>query len=85
VQFDPNNHSWTGRINPAMGGATNVTIIATVAPPTSQDLFQYYEKAGRKMLTVNPQEKTPFEPLDRLPPERKNVTMVQARRSEAGH
>jgi len=80
VQFNPIDRAWTGRINPAMGSSTHVTIIAAVAPPTSQDLFRYFQKVGQNVQSLNPRDKVPFEPLDRVPVECKNFNEVQARR-----
>lgn len=54
-----------------MSGGPNVTIIAVVAPPTSQEFFQYYEKVGSK---------TAYEPLERIPAECWNIHEVQAKK-----
>jgi hypothetical protein len=54
-----------------MSGGPNVTIIAAVAPRTSQEFFQYYEKVGPK---------TSYEPLERVPAECRNIHEVQAKK-----
>ena len=69
VEFDPHQKTWTGKINGL--GKTQVKINAVVAPPTSQEFFRYFQKLGRKNQV--------FEPLDRIPPECRNRTFVQAR------
>jgi hypothetical protein len=74
VVFDPARKSWSGRINPSVSGARRgpVKIIAVVAPPTSQDLFNYFRQLGT-MLHHD------FVPLSRVPPECQNTAFVQAR------
>jgi hypothetical protein len=69
VQFDPQSGKWHGRINPA--GMPALQIVAVVAPPSSQDLFRYYQKCGDKTKT--------FTPLDRIPAECNNAHSVHAR------
>jgi hypothetical protein len=70
VVYNPDSKSWVGRIKP-MSGGPNVTIIAAVAPRTSQEFFQYYEKVGPK---------TSYEPLERVPAECRNIHEVQAKK-----
>jgi hypothetical protein len=70
VQYDGDDESWAGRINPAMSGP-NVTIIAVVAPPTSQEFFQYFQRVGPE---------TEYEPLERVPTECRNTDEVQAKK-----
>jgi hypothetical protein len=65
VQYDPKSGEWTGRVM----GKGNIRILAVVAPPTSQQLFGYYQSIGDK--TKN------FEPLDNVPVECMKMTSVQ--------
>ena len=69
VQYDARKGEWDGKINGA--GRREVRIVAVVAPPTSQDFFQYFQKVGV-------QRHHDFEPLMRVPPECRNVASVQA-------
>jgi hypothetical protein len=46
-------------------------ILAVVAPPTSQDFFEYFQKRGA--------ETKAFVPLNRIPPECRNIAAVLAR------
>jgi len=69
VHFDSREKTWMGKINGS--GKKQVKIVAVAAPPTSQDLFRYFQLLGR-MLEYK------FEPLKRVPAECRNVTSVQA-------
>jgi hypothetical protein len=69
VQFNEQTGEWHGRVNGS--GRSPLQIVAVVAPPTSQDLFRYFQKRGDE--TKN------FVPLTRVPPECRNVHSVQAR------
>jgi hypothetical protein len=80
VQFDSSDGSWRGRINPALSGPTNVTIIAVVAPPTSRDFFQYFQRVGDRTRTMPSPDGPSYEPLARVPPECTNVAEVQAKK-----
>ncbi len=70
VQYDPQKGEWFGRVNG--DGFPNVRLLAVVAPPTSIDYFNYFQKLGRL-------REYKFEPLARLPPECTNVAWVQTR------
>ena len=72
VVFDPDQKTWNGKINPNIIGKTQpIKIVAVVAPPTSQDFFDYFQKLGDKTHH--------YEPLDGVPLEcRKNSAFVQA-------
>jgi hypothetical protein len=72
VQFNPITGEWHGRISDHRPDKF-VKIIAIVAPPTSQQLFRYYDKVG---------EKTGYEPLDAIPPECINRAHVQGERGK---
>ena len=67
VQFDPRTGDWHGRVH---GKTSPLQVFAVVAPPTSQDLFHYYQRRGEETGT--------FTPLPRVPPECKNLDSVQA-------
>jgi hypothetical protein len=69
VQFDEQIGEWHGRINGS--GTSPLRIFAVVAPPTSQDLFRYFQRRG--------DETKKFVPLNRIPPECRNTHSVQAR------
>jgi hypothetical protein len=66
VQFIKETGDWHGRVNPCRSPCQ---IFAVVAPPTSQDLFRYFQKRG--------DETKRFVPLSRIPPECRNVASVQ--------
>jgi hypothetical protein len=66
VQFNKETGDWHGRVNP---GRSPLQVFAVVAPPTSQDLFRYFQKRG--------DETKRFVPLNRIPPECRNVASVQ--------
>jgi hypothetical protein len=68
VKHDPETGRWTGRVY-ARG---DVRVIAVVAPPTSQQLFRYYQSVGEKL-------RDQFEPLDKVPPECTNQHSVQTK------
>jgi hypothetical protein len=69
VIFDERTGEWHGRIAGSRESA--LRIFAAVAPPTSQDLFRYYQSRGDAT--------TQYVPLDRIPPECANVCSVQAK------
>ena len=69
VQFDPERGTWMGKIDGS--GRKQVKIVAVVAPPTSQDLFRYFQALG-------PKRNYQFEPLQRVPVECTNRDSVQA-------
>jgi hypothetical protein len=69
VQFDEQTGEWHGRVN--VLGRSLLRLYAVVAPPTSQDLFRYFQKRG--------DETRHFVPLNRVPPECRNIHSVQAR------
>jgi hypothetical protein len=60
--------TWMGRIN-AMGQG-NVKIFAVIAPPTSQDLFWYFQMLGPV---------SGYKPIERIPPECRKQDSVQAK------
>ncbi len=68
VTFDERTGEWNGRIHV---GASPFRIFAVVAPPTSQDLFRYYQQRG--------DETRSYPPRSRIPPECLNACSVQAR------
>jgi hypothetical protein len=68
VQFDQDKGEWSGIIIERPN--KSVRIIAVVAPPTSCDLFNYYQKVGKK---------TNYEALQRVPVECRDRDEVQAR------
>ena len=69
VVFDSQTGEWHGRVNGS--SRKNARIIAVVAPPTSHEFFTFFQKAGMA--------KGHFEPLDRIPPECKNMDSVQVK------
>jgi len=69
VVFDGKTGEWYGRING--GGTSPLQIFAVVAPPTSDELFRYYQRAGN--------ENKKFVPLKSLPAECRNTHSVRAR------
>jgi hypothetical protein len=68
VDYDNQTGEWNGRVN---AGNTPLRIIAVVAPPTSQDLFRYFQKRG--------DETKSYVPLERVPPECSNRASVVVR------
>jgi hypothetical protein len=68
AMFDADQGTWSGWINPS--GQSEVRIVAVVAPPTSHEFFQYFQKVGD--LHHN------HVPLERIPPECTNRDSVQA-------
>lgn len=69
LEFNPQTKEWSGRINGY--GTSTLKIVAVVAPPTSQDLFRYFQHIGSEIKD--------FKPLPRIPPECTNTASVQAR------
>jgi hypothetical protein len=67
VQFNKDIGEWVGRVHTQ---SPRQKIVAVVAPPTSAQLFKYYQKIGPK---------TNYEPLDRIPVECTNRTSVHVR------
>jgi hypothetical protein len=67
VLYDPQEGEWIGYVSAPAGGSIKIT--AVVAPPSSRDFFQYYERVGRK---------TDWEPLNRIPVECTKSKSVQA-------
>jgi hypothetical protein len=67
VQYNPANGEWEGRVNPSN---KDCTVHAVVAPPTSNDFFEYYRKAN--------EDRERWVPLIRIPAECTNRTAVQA-------
>lgn len=79
VQYDRRNGDWTGKVN--IGGTGYNSIIAVVAPPTSQQLFTYFQMVGDKLLSER-RDGDGFDkhiPLDRVPSECINRDLVQIR------
>lgn len=70
VEYDKTKGTWKGFIN-AMG-SHEVNIVAVIAPPTSQDYFEYFERMGRDF-------KTGYQPIARVPPECKKRDSIQAK------
>jgi hypothetical protein len=68
VQYDQQTGEWHGRIH---AGRSPLRIVALIAPPTSQQLFRYFQKRG--------DETKFFSPLDKIPAECQNVASVQTR------
>jgi hypothetical protein len=68
VQLDSATGEWYGRINASRGSPFR--IFAVVAPPTSQDLFRYFQRRGDETGT--------FVPLDRIPLECANADLTEA-------
>lgn len=66
ARHDPMSGSWEGRIY-LQKGQTGTLINAVVAPPTSQQFFEYYKTYGNRS------------PLSRIPDECENITQVRAR------
>lgn len=76
VVYNDRERSWTGRVTAQQ---EDVTIIATVAPPTSRDFFRYFQKVGNL--------RGAYEPLDSIPAECRNTHEVQAKKTklDSGH
>jgi hypothetical protein len=55
--FDPDQGTWSGSINPS--GQSAVRIVAVVAPPTSHEFFQYFQKVGDLHRNRVPLERIP--------------------------
>jgi hypothetical protein len=70
VQYNEQTGLWQGRIH---AGNSPLRVVALVAPPTSQQLFRYFQKRGNETKI--------YAPLDRIPAECRNVTTVQTRLS----
>jgi hypothetical protein len=69
VEYDPGEGRWVGRISVGPG-YEKVQIVAVVAPPTSNEFFEYFYANGSK---------THWAPLPHLPVECSNVHIVPAR------
>ena len=67
--FDPETKQWHGRVNGT--GQPSFRVIAVVAPPTSHDFFTFFQRVGDKTGH--------YEPIDRVPPECRNLRYVQVR------
>jgi hypothetical protein len=72
VDYHPDTETWKGYVT--VFGWHRVTIIAVIAPPTSQDYFNYFQRVGQK---------TQHEPLLRIPLECKKRHSIQAKTSLA--
>jgi hypothetical protein len=70
AQYDPDEGRWSGKID--AGNRGHIRIYAVVAPPTSQNFFEYYEWVGRELRGGI------FEPLRQVPSECVNRGSVQA-------
>jgi Predicted nucleotide-binding protein containing TIR-like domain len=68
VKYHPQTGEWEGRVYVAPS-QVNISIIAVVAPPTSQEFFEYYQKVVGQ---------TKAEPVSRIPAECRNWVRVQA-------
>jgi hypothetical protein len=68
AEYSKEQGTWKGWINAL--GWTNITIVAVVAPPTTQEYFNYFQRVGPK---------TSFEPILKIPPECKHRDTVQAK------
>jgi hypothetical protein len=68
VQYKEQTGDWQGRVH---AGNSPLRVIALVAPPTSQQLFRYFQKRG--------DETGYHSPLDRIPEECQNIASVQTR------
>jgi hypothetical protein len=69
VQYFRDKGEWVGRVTGLAGQPSK--IFAVVAPPSSCDFFQYYQKLGAQL----PQ----YEPRNRIPPSVQIELSVQAR------
>jgi hypothetical protein len=58
VQYDEARGTWKGYVH--AWGWNRLTVIAVIAPPTTQDYFNYYQQVGNK---------TEYAPIFRIPPE----------------
>jgi hypothetical protein len=68
VMYNPDAGEWWGHIyEPA--GKSHITIVAVVAPQSSQMIFEYYQKHGRA---------TGWDPIDEIPDECINSQRVEA-------
>jgi hypothetical protein len=68
VQYNQQTGEWQGRVHV---GRSPLRIVALVAPPTSQQLFRYFQSRG--------DETKVYSPLDRIPEECDNIATVQTR------
>ena len=68
VEYDKEQGTWKGYIH--AWGWNNVTVVAVVAPPTSQDYFNYFQRMGPK---------TNYEPILGIPKECKHRDSVLAK------
>jgi hypothetical protein len=70
VDYRKEQGTWKGYIH--VWGWHQITIVAVVAPPTTQDYFNYYQKLGRDFNSK-------FPPISRIPPECRKHVSVHAR------
>ena len=70
VEYNRDKGVWKGFVN--VMGWHNVTIIVAIAPPTSQDYFNYFQRMGSDF-------KSGYQPIARVPPECKWRDTVQAK------
>jgi hypothetical protein len=75
VEYDADKGTWKGYVH--VWGWNQVTVVAVIAPPTSQDFFNYYQRLGRE-------GKTKYEPIARIPAECKKSAIVQTRVPKPG-
>jgi hypothetical protein len=74
VEYNKDKGTWKGFVN--VMGWHSVIVVAVVAPPTSQDYFNYFQRMGRDF-------KTGYQPIGRIPPECKRRATVHAKVSPA--
>ena len=70
VQYNGHDGTWMGKSSG--NGRSPIKVIAVVAPPTSVEFFQYFQKMGQL-------REYQFEPLPYVPPECVNQDSVQAK------
>jgi hypothetical protein len=68
VEYDEKHHTWKGYVH--AWGWNNVTITAVIAPPTTQEYFNYVQRVGNL---------TKHKPILRIPPECKHRDTVRAK------
>ncbi len=61
VHLNPRDKTWHGLIDG--GTRQQINVIAVIAPPTSQEYFQYFEYVGREVRNGV------FEPIPKIPDE----------------
>jgi len=72
VHYDRPTGTWRGEVH---SGRSPLQVVAVVAPPTSQQLFRYYQKLGDLRQQKN-ESKPWHQPLDAIPAECRNVASV---------